>query len=119
MGDAVGKLYVARHFPPAAKAQIEEMVRQIAAAFDRRIEALDWMAPETKAQARAKVRSLTVSVGYPEHWVDYAGLEISRGDLLGNVQRASLFDYQPASSHARASRWTGASGAWSRRPSTR
>jgi putative endopeptidase len=93
MGDAVGKLYVARHFPPSAKAQIEEMVRQIAAAFDRRIEALDWMAPETKAQARAKVQSLRVSVGYPEHWVDYGGLEISRGDLLGNVERASLFDY--------------------------
>ncbi|HEY3587183.1 MAG TPA: M13 family metallopeptidase N-terminal domain-containing protein, partial [Myxococcaceae bacterium] len=53
MGDAVGRLYVARHFTPAAKAQIEEMVRQIAAAFDRRIQALDWMAPETKAQARA------------------------------------------------------------------
>ena len=93
MGDAVGKLYVARHFPPAAKAQIEEMVRQIAAAFDRRIEALDWMAPETKAQARAKVQSLRVSVGYPEHWVDYAGLESPAGDLLSNVQRASLFDY--------------------------
>jgi putative endopeptidase len=94
MGDAVGKLYVARWFPPAAKAQIEEMVRQIAASFDRRIQALDWMAPETKAQAQAKVRSLKVSVGYPEHWVDYSPLEISRGDLLGNVQRASLFDYR-------------------------
>ena len=94
MGDAVGKLYVARHFPPSAKAQIEEMVRQIAAAFARRIEALDWMAAETKAQAKAKVQSLRVSVGYPDHWVDYSGLEISRGDLLGNVQRASLFDYR-------------------------
>jgi len=94
MGDAVGKLYVARHFTPAAKAQIEEMVRQIANAFDRRIEALDWMAPETKAQARAKVTSLKVSVGYPERWVDYSGLEISRGDLLGNVQRATFFDYR-------------------------
>ena len=94
MGDAVGKLYVARHFTPAAKAQIEEMVRQIANAFDRRIEALDWMAPQTKAQARAKVTSLTVSVGYPERWVDYSGLEISRGDLLGNVQRATFFDYR-------------------------
>jgi putative endopeptidase len=94
MGDAVGKLYVARHFPPTAKAQIQEMVRQIAAAFDRRIEALDWMAPQTKAQARAKVQTLKVSVGYPDHWVDYSVLEISRSDLLGNVQRASLFDYR-------------------------
>jgi putative endopeptidase len=94
MGDAVGKIYVAQHFTPAAKAQIAEMVRQIAAAFDRRIQALDWMAPETKAQARAKVASLKVSVGYPDRWLDYSALEISRGDLLGNVQRASLFDYR-------------------------
>jgi putative endopeptidase len=94
MGNAAGKLYVARHFPPSAKGQIEEMVGQITAAFDRRIEALEWMTPETKAQARAKVKSLRVSVGYPERWVDYTALEISRGDLLGNMERAALFDYR-------------------------
>jgi putative endopeptidase len=94
MGDAVGKLYAKAYFPASAKAQIQEMVRQIAAAFDRRIEALDWMAPTTKAQAREKVGTLYVGVGYPDRWVDYSGLEISRGDLLGNVQRASLFDYR-------------------------
>jgi len=94
MGDAVGKLYVARHFSPAAKGQVEEMVRQIAAAFARRIDALDWMAPETRAQAKAKVQSLRVGIGYPEHWVDYSRLEISRADLLGNVERTSLFDYR-------------------------
>jgi len=70
------------------------MVRQIAAAFDRRIEGLDWMAPATKAEARKKVGTLYVGVGYPDRWVDYSGLEISRGDLLGNAQRASLFDYR-------------------------
>jgi len=94
MGDAVGKLYVARYFPASARAQIQDMVRQILAAFDRRIEALDWMAPATKAQAREKVRTVQVSVGYPDRWVDYSGLEISRGDLLGNMQRVSLFDYR-------------------------
>ena len=94
MGNAAGKLYVARHFPPSAKGQIEEMVGQITAAFDQRIQSLDWMAPETKAQARAKVKSLRVSVGYPDHWVDYSALEISRGDLLGNMERANLFDYR-------------------------
>src|SRR5215831_19242874 len=93
MSDAVGKLYAKAYFPPEAKAQIQEMVRQIAAAFDRRIEALDWMAPETKAEARKKVGTLYVGVGYPDRWVDYSALEISRGDLLGNAQRASLFDY--------------------------
>ncbi|HTS79802.1 MAG TPA: M13 family metallopeptidase [Myxococcaceae bacterium] len=94
MGNAVGKLYVQAHFPASAKAQIQEMVRQIAAAFDRRIEALDWMAPATKAQAREKVRTLYVGVGYPDRWVDYSSLEISRDDLIGNVQRVSLFDYR-------------------------
>ncbi|HVP59743.1 MAG TPA: M13 family metallopeptidase [Myxococcaceae bacterium] len=94
MGDAVGKLYVARYFPASTKAQIEDLVRQIITGFDRRIETLEWMAPETKARAREKVRTLQVGVGYPERWVDYAGLEISRADLLGNMQRASLFDYR-------------------------
>src|SRR5262249_55715811 len=78
----------------SAKAQVQEMVRQIIDAFDRRIEALDWMAPATKAQARERVRTLYVGLGYPERWVDYSGLEIRRDDLLGNVQRASLFDYR-------------------------
>jgi putative endopeptidase len=94
MDDAVGKLYAAAYFPASAKAQVQEMVRQIIAAFDRRIEALDWMAPATQAQAREKVRSLYVGLGYPDRWVDYTGLEISRSDLLGNVQRASLFEYR-------------------------
>src|SRR5262249_22008851 len=94
MDDAVGKLYATASFPASAKAQVQEMVRQIIAAFDRRIEALDWMAPATKAQAREKVRSLYVGLGYPDRWVDYTGLEIRRDDLLGNVQRASLFDYR-------------------------
>ena len=93
LGDAVGKLYVARHFPPSAKAKVQDMVSKIGAAFDRRIAALDWMAPETKAQAREKVRTLYVGVGYPEHWVDISRLEIRRDDLLGNVQRASLHEY--------------------------
>ena len=94
LGDAVGKLYVARHFPPSAKVKVQEMVSDILAAFDRRIKALDWMAPETKAQAREKVRTLYVGVGYPERWQDVSGLEVVRGDLLGNVQRAALHDYR-------------------------
>ncbi len=94
MGDAVGRLYVARYFPASAKVQIQEMVRQIIAAFDRRVEALDWMAPATKAHAREKLKTLVVGVGYPDRWVDYSGLEISTDDLVGNMQRASLFDYR-------------------------
>ncbi|MGZ6133885.1 MAG: M13 family metallopeptidase [Myxococcaceae bacterium] len=94
LGDAVGKLYVARHFPPSAKAQVEALVTNIRAAFDRRIGALDWMDPKTKEEAREKVRTLYVGIGYPEHWEDISGLEIRRDDLLGNVHRVSVFEYQ-------------------------
>jgi predicted metalloendopeptidase len=70
------------------------MVRNILAAFSRRIDALTWMAPETKARAKAKLSVLKVGVGYPDKWRDYSGLEVVRGDAYGNAQRASLFDYQ-------------------------
>jgi predicted metalloendopeptidase len=93
LGEVVGKLYVARYFPPAEKARAEEMVRNEVAAFARRIDALDWMAPQTKARAKAKLAVLKVGVGYPDQWRDYSALEVVRGDALGNAQRASLFDY--------------------------
>ena len=91
VGDAVGKLYAARYFPPAEKARAEAMVRDLIAAFALRIDRLDWMAPETKVKAKAKLAVLKVGVGYPDTWLDYSGLEIRRDDVLGNVQRASLF----------------------------
>ena len=82
LGDAVGQLYVEKYFPPASKARVETMVRNIMAAFGRRIDALDWMAPATKAQAKEKLAVLEVGVGYPDKWIDYSGLEIVRGDAL-------------------------------------
>lgn len=94
LGDAMGRLYVARHFPPEAKAEVERMVENIKTAFDARIVALDWMSAETKAQARAKVAAMTVSVGYPNRWKDYSDLEIRRDDLFGNVERAGLHEYR-------------------------
>ncbi|HYC02267.1 MAG TPA: M13 family metallopeptidase [Azospirillaceae bacterium] len=94
LGDAVGQIYVKRHFSPEAKAQVQDMVRNILAAFDRRIDALDWMTPETKAMAKAKVAALKVGVGYPETWRDYSGLEIRRGDAYGNARRAELQEYR-------------------------
>jgi len=94
VGDAVGRLYVQRHFPPEAKADIEGMVREIRAAFARRIDAIDWMAPATRARAKEKLAALQIGVGHPDRWVDYAGLEIARGDLLGDVERADLFEYR-------------------------
>ncbi|HEX4378372.1 MAG TPA: M13 family metallopeptidase [Steroidobacteraceae bacterium] len=94
LGDAVGKLYVQRYFPPEAKARIEDLVHHLIEAFAARIDQLQWMAPQTRQKARAKLATLKISVGYPEHWRDYSTLEIRAGDLLGNVQRAELFDYR-------------------------
>ncbi len=93
LGDAVGKVYAQRYFPPEAKAQAEAMVANIVAAFHKRIDALDWMAPETKAEAHAKLKTLYVGIGYPESWHDYSGLEVKADDLFGNMWRGGLFDY--------------------------
>ena len=92
LGDAVGKLYVARYFPPSEKARAEEMVRNLIAAFRVRIDKLTWMAPETKAKAKAKLDVLKVGVGYPDKWVDYSALQIVKGDAFGNQERVELFD---------------------------
>jgi predicted metalloendopeptidase len=94
LGDAVGKLYAARYFPPPAKATIEALVANLIVAFGRRIEALAWMAPQTKARAKAKLASLRIGVGFPDQWRDYSGLVVVRGDALGNLERAQIFEYR-------------------------
>jgi putative endopeptidase len=94
LGEAVGKLYVQRYFPPAEKARAQAMVKNLIAAFGTRIDHLAWMAPETRARAKAKLATLKVGVGYPDRWRDYSGLTVERGDALGNAERARLFEYQ-------------------------
>ena len=94
IGEAVGKIYVERHFDAATKARADEMAKNIIAAFAKRIDALVWMSPQTKARAKAKVAGLKVDMGYPGKWRDYGALEVKRDDALGNVQRASLFEYR-------------------------
>ena len=93
LGDAVGRMYVAKYFPPEAKAEVEQMVVNIKAAMAQRIEALDWMMPETKQEALAKLETMRVGVGYPNKWRDYSGLEVRADDAFGNVERASRADY--------------------------
>jgi endothelin-converting enzyme/putative endopeptidase len=93
LGDAVGQIYAERYFSPQAKAEAEAMVQQIIAAFRKRIDALSWMAPATKAEAKTKLDALYVGIGYPEHWHDYSGLEIKADDLFGNIWRGDLFEY--------------------------
>ena len=94
LGEAVGKMYVQRYFPPPAKAQLEQMVATIVSAFDRRLDTLTWMSPKTKASAKAKLASLKVGIGYPDAWRDFSKLEIVRDDAVGNAERAELFDYE-------------------------
>jgi putative endopeptidase len=93
LGEVVGKLYVGRHFSADAKAKVRAMVDDLTKAFDKRIDALQWMTPETKAKAKEKVKTLYVGVGYPDKWIDYSSLEIVKGDALGDLQRAELFEY--------------------------
>jgi putative endopeptidase len=94
LGDAVGRLYVAKYFPASAKRRIETMVGNLITAFRHRIDALEWMAPGTKEKAKAKLAVLKVGVGYPDHWRDYSGLEVVRGDAFGNAERALEFQYR-------------------------
>ncbi len=87
MGDAVGKLYVQRYFPPGAKARIDELVANLRAAYRMSISELDWMTPQTRERALAKLEKFTAKVGYPPKWRDYSALVIDRGDLYGNYLR--------------------------------
>nr|MEA2797090.1 putative endopeptidase [Phenylobacterium sp.] len=94
LGEAVGKLYVAKYFPADSKAKAQHMVDELIAAFRVRIDKLDWMASATKAEAKRKLATLKVGVGYPDHWIDYSTLRVVPGDALGNAQRAELFEYR-------------------------
>ena len=94
LGEAVGQLYVQRHFTPDAKAQITALVENLRAAFRVRIERLDWMSAGTKQAALAKLAAIRVKVGYPDNWRDYATLEVRAGDPLGNRKRALLWEWK-------------------------
>ena len=94
LDNAVGKIYVERYFPAQNKARIAAMVKNIVAAFERRIDAVDWMHPATRREAKAKLKVLYVGVGYPERFTAYDGLEIVRDDAAGNVMRASQWHYR-------------------------
>lgn len=94
LGDEVGKIYAQRHFSPEAKAKAQEMVTNIVEAFRKRIDLLPWMAPETKKEAKAKLDTLYVGIGYPETWHDYSGLDIKADDIFGNLWRSDVFEYQ-------------------------
>ncbi|WP_066812569.1 M13 family metallopeptidase [Sphingomonas asaccharolytica] len=94
LGYEVGKIYAAKYFPASSKAAIQTMVKNIVAAFDKRIAALDWMAPATKAEARRKLSVLKVGVGYPDTWPMRPYYAVSATDPAGNLLRARLSNYR-------------------------
>ena len=94
LGEGVGQVYVARHFPPEHKARMLALVGQLMAAYGASIEQAGWMSAETRAQARAKLAKYTVKIGYPDQWRDYRALQIRPGDALGNALRAGAFEWQ-------------------------
>jgi predicted metalloendopeptidase len=94
LGEAVGKVYVERHFPPAAKQRMDGLVRNLVEAYRQSIDGLDWMSPETKVKAQAKLAKFTPKIGYPTVWRDYSKLKVERGDAFGNALRATEFEFQ-------------------------
>ncbi|THD37803.1 MAG: M13 family peptidase [Sphingomonas sp.] len=94
LGDPVGKIYAAKYFPASSKAAIQTMVKNIVAAFDRRIQALDWMAPATKVEARKKLAVLKVGVGYPDKWRAFPYFAVAANDPVGNLARARQSNYR-------------------------
>lgn len=92
LGEEIGKEYVARHFPPAAKAAMDELIKYLIEAYRISITNLDWMSPQTKIKALEKLGKFTPKVGYPDKWRDYSALEITADDLMGNMLRVAKFD---------------------------
>jgi putative endopeptidase len=92
LGEASGRLYVERHFPPAAKERMEALVANLVEAFRQDFQSLDWMGEATRQEALAKLSTFVPKIGYPAKWRDYSALSIAADDLVGNVARASAFE---------------------------
>ncbi len=93
MGEALGKLYVGRYFPPEAKAKAEELVHNLLKAYAADIQTLSWMTPATRAKALEKLNHYLLKVGYPDHWRDYSALSIARGNLVQDAKNATQFEW--------------------------
>ena len=87
MGEAIGQIYVQRHFPPASKQQMTDLVENLRTAYGQRIDQLSWMSAETKVVAREKLATFRPKIGYPDRWKNYDGLEVRSGDAYGNNNR--------------------------------
>ncbi len=94
LGEAIGQVYVAEHFPPVYKTRMVELVNNLMQAYGDSIEGLSWMTPDTKAAAKDKLGKYMVKIGYPDAWRDYSGLEVRAGDALGNRARSGRFEWE-------------------------
>ncbi len=94
MGEAVGQLYVKRHFSPQAKAEVRKIVDNLLASYRERIANLEWMSPETRQVAMRKAEKVRIKIAYPDRWRDYSKLDIRAGDAYGNRKRAAMWDTQ-------------------------
>jgi putative endopeptidase len=94
MGEALGKLYCAAYFPPEAKAKSRQLVDNLLKAYASDIQSLTWMTPATRQKALEKIHTFSPKIGYPDTWRDYTALSISRGDLIGDVRSATVFEWQ-------------------------
>ncbi|GGI45249.1 putative endopeptidase [Agromyces flavus] len=93
VGEAVGRIYVERHFPPAAKEAMDELVENLVEAYRQSISELDWMGEETRAKALDKLEKFTPKIGYPVKWRDYSTMAVSADDLVANVRAAAEFEF--------------------------
>ncbi len=93
IGEAIGQVYVDRHYPPESERQMTELIVNLRAALRERLENSDWMDAETRTEALSKLEAFEPRIGHPVEWIDYSDLEVDRGDLLGNVMRARQFAF--------------------------
>ena len=93
MGEAIGRDYVQLYFPPDAKAKMDDLVANVKAAMGARLDQLEWMGDETKAEARAKLENFGLKIGHPDEWRDYSQLDVANGDVFGNAERSRRFEW--------------------------
>ena len=93
LGEALGKIYVEKYFPPEAKAKADILVANLLKAYEADIQTLTWMSPATRAKALEKIRQFTPKIGYPTHWRDYSAYDVKPGDLIGDIQRNAEFEW--------------------------
>jgi putative endopeptidase len=94
LGHPLGKIYVAKYFPPASKAKVEALISNLLKAYDADIRTLPWMTEATRQKALDKLHAFKPHVGYPDKWRDYSGLSIVKGDLVGNIKRSDVFEWR-------------------------